>query len=222
MKTGDLLRFTLLGDGSSDRALLPVLSWLIRDLAGTIPLEAQWADLGPLLPSEKSLQQRVRKALEYYPCDILFVHRDSERPDAVEIRLDEIRRACTRVEHQNPELRTVCVVPVRMTEAWLLFEESAIRRAAGNPQGRKPLKLPSLKQMEKVHAKDILHQAIRDASELTGRKAKKLEISRAIHAVADFISDYRQLNQFPSFSRLREELEAVMMSLNLRRASEIG
>lgn len=218
MKTGDLLRFTLLGDGSSDRALLPVLSWLIRDLAGSIPLEAQWADLGQMLPSEKSLQQRVWKALEYYPCDILFVHRDSERPDAVELRIDEIRRSCAGLELQIPELRTVCVIPVRMTEAWLLFDESAIRRAAGNPQGRKPLKLPSPKQMEKVHAKDILHQAIRDASELTGRKAKKLEVSRAIHAVADFISDYRQLNQLRSFSRLREEMEAVLVSMSLHRS----
>lgn len=219
MKTGELLRYTLLGDGSSDRALLPILNWLIRDIAGSVPLEAQWADLGPMSPSEKPLQQRVRKALEYYPCHILFIHRDSERPEASELRVEEIRRACARLEPQIPELRTVCVIPVRMTEAWLLFDEAAIRRAAGNPQGRKPLKLPSIRQMEKVHAKDMLHQAIRDASELTGRKAKKLEVSRAIHVVADFISDYGRLNQLPSFSRLREELDTVLLSLELHRSN---
>ena len=30
----------------------------------------------------------------------------------------------------------ICVIPVRMQEAWLLFDEIAIRHAAGNPHGR--------------------------------------------------------------------------------------
>jgi hypothetical protein len=66
------------------------------------------------------------------------------------------------------------------------------------------------------HAKEMLHQAIRDASELTGRKAKKLEVSRAIHDVANFIEDFRRLDQLSSFSRLREELGAKLHSLGLR------
>jgi hypothetical protein len=204
-----------LGDGSSDRALLPVLSWLIRDIAGNVPLDAQWADLGPLLPSERPLRQRVRKAIEYYPCHILFVHRDAERADAVDIRSEEIRQACMGLEAQSPELISVFVIPVRMTEAWLLFDESAIRRVAGHPQGRKPLNLPPLQSMERVHAKDMLHQAIREASELTGRRAKKLDVSRAIHVVADFIRDYGRLNSLPSFTRLRSDLGSALLALGL-------
>jgi len=71
--------------------------------------------------------------------------------------------------------------------------------------------------VERVHAKDVLRQAIRDASESTGRKAKKLEVSRAIHDVANFIGDYSQLNQLPSFSKLRADLGAALSSLGLRR-----
>jgi hypothetical protein len=215
MKPGDLLRFTLLGDGSSDRVLLPILSWLIRDIAGSTPLEPQWADLGPLVPTERTLPKRVRKALSDYPCHILFVHRDAEREEAAESRVVEIHQACEGLQDQIPGLMTVCVIPVRMTEAWLLVDESAIRRAAGNPQGRKPLNLPSLQQMERIHAKDVLHKALRDASELTGRKAKKLEVLRAVHIVADFIADYRQLDYLPSFSRLRDELVTALGSLGL-------
>jgi len=216
MKHRELLRFTLLGDGSSDRALLPVLSWLIRDIAGNVPLDPQWADLDQSPPSERTLRHRVRKALEYYPCHLLFVHRDAERPDAADLRVEQIRHACRGLEDRNPELRFVCVIPVRMTEAWLLIDESAIRRAAGNPQGRIILNLPPIRQMESVHAKEMLHQAIRDASELTGRKAKKLEVSRAIHDVANFIEDFRRLDHLSSFSRLREELSAKLHSLGLR------
>jgi hypothetical protein len=213
MKPGELLRFTLVGDGSSDRALLPALSWLIRDIVGNIPLEAQWADLGSSSPSEKSLSQRVIKAIEYYPCHLLFIHRDAERPDAVEARIEEIQKACSAVPNVNTEIKTVCVIPVRMTEAWLLIDESAIRRAAGNPKGRNTLSIPSIQQLERVHAKDVLHKAIREASELTGRKAKKLEVARAIHVVADFIADYSRLNQLPGFSRLRMELEPELEAL---------
>lgn len=102
MKPGTLLRFTLVGDGSSDRVLLPILSWLIRDLIGEIPLEAQWADLGPLDPAERTLTRRVRKALNYYPCHILFVHRDAERVDATEARVEEILQACAGLDEQAP------------------------------------------------------------------------------------------------------------------------
>lgn len=216
MKPGELLKFTLVGDGSSDRALLPVLSWLIRDIAGSVPLEPQWADLGPLSPAEKPLRNRIRKALEYYPCHIVFVHRDAERPDAAELRIEEIRKACTGLKDQDPELRTVCVVPIRMTEAWLLIDEAAIRRAAGNPHGREALTLPTLQKMEQVHAKEVLHQAIRDASELSGRRAKKLDVSRAIQVVADFISDYSRLKQLPSFARLRTDLSQVLSAIGLQ------
>lgn len=215
MKRGDLLRFTLVGDGSSDRVLLPILSWLIRDLAGQIPLEAQWADLGRLGPTEKTLPQRLRRAIDYYPCHILFVHRDAERPDAAELRAEEILQACANLAEHGSGLMTVCVIPVRMTEAWLLIDEAAIRRAAGNPQGRQALELPSFQHMERIHAKDTLHRALRDASELTGRKAKKLEVTRAVHAVADFINDYGPLNRLPSFARLRRDLKAALGSLGL-------
>jgi len=217
MKAGDLLRFTLVGDGSSDRALIPILNWLIRDIAESVPLEAQWADLGLLASSAKTLGERVRTAIEYYPCDILFIHRDAERPDGFELRVEEILQACTGLENQMSELRWVCVIPVRMTEAWRLIDESAIRRAAGNPQGRKVLGLPSLRQMERVDAKDVLHKAIREASELAGRKAKKLEVSRAIHDVADYIGDFGQLDNLPSFSRLRADLANALHSLGLYR-----
>lgn len=35
------LRYTLLADGSSDRALLPILTWLLRQSCGAIPIEAE-------------------------------------------------------------------------------------------------------------------------------------------------------------------------------------
>ena len=37
-----------------------------------------------------------------------------------------------------------------MTEAWLLFDESAIRVVAGNPNGKNPLNIPDLSVVEQI------------------------------------------------------------------------
>jgi hypothetical protein len=38
------ISYTLLCDGSSDRALLPVLSWLLREHLPDVAVQEQWAD----------------------------------------------------------------------------------------------------------------------------------------------------------------------------------
>jgi len=130
------LRYTLLADGSSDRALLPILSWTLQQQGVSSAIQATWADLGRLRHRPRTLSERIIAALELYPCDLLFVHRDAER-EPFENRHTEIERALLEVARQEVSLPSaVCVIPVRMHEAWLLFNEWAIRMAAGNPRGR--------------------------------------------------------------------------------------
>jgi hypothetical protein len=85
-----------------------------------------------LPPARLGLAERISRALALFPADLLFVHRDADRgPTAT--RREEIRRA---VAATMANQMTVPVVPVRMTEAWLLIDEAAIRSAAGNPRGK--------------------------------------------------------------------------------------
>src|SRR6476646_10612620 len=86
------LRYTLLSDGSSDRALLPVLTWLLHEHTFEHAIQSEWADLRRLPKVPRTLTDRIRKSIELYPCDLLFVHRDAERePHAV--RRNEIWQA---------------------------------------------------------------------------------------------------------------------------------
>jgi hypothetical protein len=128
------LRFTLLTNGSSDQALIPILRWLLVRNGVTGTIDPSWADLRRLPHPPQGLANRIRIAVDIYPCDLLFVHRDAERMQP-ELRKSEIRDAIQSL--LTPPV--VCVVPVRMQEAWLLIEEAAIRQAAGNPQGQVPL-----------------------------------------------------------------------------------
>lgn len=200
------LRFTLLADGTSDRALVPILTWILRQhLPVRAPLElGQLADLGRLRgPRPTGLDARIRLAVEYFPCDLLFVHRDAETRDGYEARYDEITRA---VRQANVPVASVAVVPVRMTEAWLLHDEPALRRAADRPSSTDPLVFPSRRQVETVHAKETLFDLLVAAACLTGRRRRQFNPEQRRNRLADLIEDYSPLRHFRSFRALEAEV----------------
>jgi hypothetical protein len=204
------LRFTLLGDGSSDKALLPLLRWLLSEHGVELAIQAEWADLYRLPRKPQGLAERIRWSLELYPCDLLFVHRDAERASLAE-RRDEILRVLDALNNQHDVPPTVCVVPVRMQEAWLLFDEPAIRRAAGNPNGDERLNLPPLNRLEHLpDPKEVLHDLLRRASGRRGRRLKQLSITTCAQQVSEFINSFAPLRELSAFNALEEELEAVL------------
>lgn len=199
------LRSTLLTDGSSDRALLPLLRWVLARHAQPV-FDLVWADLRPLRPSHK-LASRLRWALEYYPCELLFVHRDAEG-EGREQRAAQIRS----VLREWPTQPAVCVVPVRMQEAWLLFDEQALRVAAGNPRGRMDLGLPRMQAVEGLPApKQRLHDLLRRASGLPGRRLRRFDAGRAVHRLAESIKDFSALRALLAFQSFEAELRSVLL-----------
>lgn len=185
-----MIRFTLVSDGSADAALIPILRWLLGQ-HGVTAVQPQWADLSRVrLPRHPSLADRLQKALELYPCDILFIHRDAER-EPRQRRIDEIQRALARIPPVLRAPTAICVVPVRMTEAWLLFDEAAIKQAAGNRQSGERLPLPSLSTLEDIpDPKQILHHCLKQASGLRGRRLDQFPVHQRVRRVAELIADF--------------------------------
>ena len=213
------LRFTLVSDGSSDKALLPVLRWLLIANGVEIAINGNWADLRLLPQPPRTLRGRVGAALGMYPCELLFVHRDAERQPR-EDRVQEIRKAVREAAAPNDEAPpAVCVVPVRMTEAWLLFDEPAIRYASSNPLGRVPLEVPRIDALEKLpDPKTLLHDLLQAASGLTGRRLKKFSVSKAAARISERIDDFGPLRHLTAFTALEDELRTVLRDLNLTAA----
>ncbi len=165
------LRYTLVTDGTSDIVLKYPIEWAMEQLT-PIDFEGYWADPSLQRPAFRGFRDRLKTALEYYPCDLLFVHRDAERQPR-EKRVAEILDAVRCLSSSPP---AVCVVPVRMTEAWLLIDEPALREAAGKPNGQVGLDLPPGSSLESVpNPKRTLFDALRKASELSGRKLRDSE-----------------------------------------------
>jgi len=102
------------------------------------------------------------------------------------------------------------VIPVQMTEAWLLFDEVALRHAAGNPNGKNPLKLPELSKIEQIpNPKEILFQILREASELTARRLKKFNLAGARIRITELIDDFSPLLALRAFQALEKRILAL-------------
>lgn len=194
-----ILRYTLIADGSSDAALRPIIDWLIADRFPTIGVLGEFArGVGAV---GLALEQRIPAALKLFPCDLLIIHRDAETASP-EQRILEIERA---VDDQFP--RWVPLVPVRMTEAWLLSDEDAIRSAAENRTGRVALNLPSKDRWEQLKdPKDLLFDSLILASGKSPRALRRFNPARQRALVAQRTSDFSGLRGLLSFDEFESRL----------------
>lgn len=198
------MTYTLLADGTSDAVLMPIITWSLKRHNVTTVFE-QYADSGRI-PRPLNTVDRVQKALDLYPCDVLFFHRDAEAQPWT-VRRDEIATAL-----RGAKVKHVPVIPVRMTETWLLADESAIRLAAGNPNGTAALNLPDLRRLEDLpHPKLRLYEALREASGRNARRRSQLDVDRRVHLIPNYIDDYSRLDVLPAFQRLQNDIRAALL-----------
>jgi len=166
-----LRKFTVLSDGSSDRVLIPILQWMLDTHHAKFDWQGSVADLSSLPNPPKTLEVRISTALEWFPCDVLFIHRDAEKQKP-SLRREEIHQAVSASGIRKP---WTPVVPVRMTEAWLLISESAVRETACNPKGMVTIDFPPIARLETIaDPKNKLKELFKTASEYRGRRLAKL------------------------------------------------
>lgn len=97
-----------------------------------------------------------------------------------------------------------------MTEAWLLFDEGAIRKAAGNPKGQTRLKLPEIAKCEELtDPKRLLREILMNASELSGRRRNSFRADVAAAQLATIIEDYSPLRALAAFQRFEQDVRKI-------------
>lgn len=172
----------MLADGTSDEPLAVHVAALARrhgvELDIVVP---DFARLHP--PPGRTLESRLQRLLGLDDqFEVLIVHRDAEA-HAPDSRLTEIGDACEVATVAWPR---TAIVPVRMTEAWLLLDEPSIRLVAGKPSGTQSLALPRAAVVEDLpDPKAVLQRASETASELRGRRLREFK--------RDFPAHRRQL-----------------------------
>jgi hypothetical protein len=205
------LTYTLVTDGSSDASLKAVLEWLLRVNGVSCAIQGEWADLRQMPSPPTTLETKIGAAADLYPCEVIFVHRDAENASR-QLRREEIEAAMQAATFEHGLAPAwVSVIPVRMQEAWLLFDENAIRRAAGNPSGRLALALPALERCEYLaDPKSLLLDLLREASGLGVRRRAKLRVALMTQKIAEYINDFGPLRSLPAFAALEQDLREAI------------
>lgn len=197
---------TLVAEGCSDQALVPLIEFVLDEHCAT-PHLTTFADDLPSGP----LRDRVARALALHPCDLLFVHRDADRA-LVSQREDEIRAAVRATGSPT----AICLIPVRMTEAWLLVDELAIRRASGNTAGSASLGLPAMGRLEaQADPKGLLFAALEKASELGPHRLRRFDRNQARRQISGFMDDPSVLRKLPSFVHFESQVRDFFLRVAL-------
>ncbi len=200
---------TLITDGSSDRLLAPLIE-LLFSAHTEYAYQVRCAEGLP--PQSHGLKARIDSALDLFPCDLLFVHRDAERVK-VTIRQQEIENHW--VESSQTAV-LICVIPVRMTEAWLVASEAPIRAAVGNPNGTEPLGLPTIEDIESLpDPKEILFAALKTATGWNPTRKRRFKPDRFRHRVSELTDDLTPLRRLKSFQHLESQVTAHLAKLSL-------
>jgi hypothetical protein len=207
------IRYTLVTDGPGDRCLHRIINWVLERIpdVAAVGFVDQYADVREFEERHHGLREKVELASKLFPCDVLFVHRDAETASR-ETRVDEITQAVAELA----ELTHVPVVPVRMTEAWLLIDERAIRQAAGNPNGHVDLKMPPLDRLESLpDPKKELRQRLLEASELGGRRRERLkrDLPGRVQRVADLMTDFGPLHGLSAFRAFESDTKRAVAEI---------
>jgi hypothetical protein len=201
------VHFAFFREGVSDEDLLPHLRTLLVKAGAAEAVGTVRTYPGPTA-------DKFRRLLaEEGSVDLVFVHRDSDSAGS-DARRTEIFSAAEAAGFSSP---VVPVVPVRMIEAWLLLSETEIRRVVGKPNGRKPLGLPALHEIERrADPKDILAGALLAASETTGQRHRdeKKEFSKRRKVLLDRLDIDGPIVNLPAWQRLLEDIGRAVALLS--------
>ena len=160
------------------------------------------------------LADKVRNGLGMVPdYDLVFVHRDADRagPDA------RYREIATAVQEAGYGGQWIGIVPVRMTETWLILQEMAIRNAVQKPHGRTALNLPAPAAVERVaNSKDVLDAALLNASGERGRRRRALQrlLPELRRHLLESLPVGGPLEQVESWARFRDDTAAALRQLS--------
>ena len=186
------LTWSIIADGGTDRLLVPIIEWAIHRVDPQVEiLEPQFRKRRGSVKEELGKQDSGHM--------LVFVHRDSEG-----LRLEERLQEFEGVERPD----VVPVVPVQMSEAWILFNARAIAKAAGAPSAG--IGAPRVAELESIanpkqRLDELLVAAAGNPSGRRGRIFKRSIVARRV-SVAQYIADYSPLEDVPAFAAFQDSL----------------
>lgn len=204
------LRVLFLAEGSSDSGLIPQIERVAVETQ--VEVAVTNPDLARLpKPPGRTVADKLRAVLAIDGTyDLILIHRDADG-DGRDARLTEIVDA---VNSNAPGTPHAAIIPVRMTEAWLLVDETEIRVVSGNPNGTAKLDLPPVNRVESVpDPKSMLKEKLALASGLTGRKLQKFNVRfpQNRRLLLERMNHEGHITRIPSWCAFVSDLQAALL-----------
>jgi hypothetical protein len=154
-------------------------------------------------------------------CTILIIHSDADDETDKYAFQERIKPGFELVKQADEEVlckNLVAVIPVQMTEAWMLADKEALQEELGTDKTFQELSLTfSLKQTEKIaDPKSKIQEIIRIAFKDYPTRRKKFNIGSLYSPLGQKVN-LKILEQLPSYLKFKENLANTLINMNYLR-----
>ncbi len=163
------------------------------------------------------VNQITHIATEYSYFHVICVHCDADAPTIEKVMNEKMNPSFTAVDNleSNACKNLVAIIPVQMTEAWILADCDLLKEKIGASKINAELGLPvRIREIEAINnPKETISNAIRVAQSNLPRRRRKLTISNLYTPISQEIS-IDNLMQLSSYSLFMENIEHALRKLN--------
>ena len=147
---------------------------------------------------------------------VLFIHADADGRDGRAAKVERVQPAVERLQGRlGPTRQAVAVVPIRMTEAWVLADLDAFRSSIGTTRDARALGLVDVLAHGPDHVPDP-KALLRAAITATRPRSRGVHLGAYLGLIAEATS-LDQLRRLEAFRQLEADLEAALRNLGIVR-----
>lgn len=159
------------------------------------------------------VEQVKNLAIDYNYFNVICIHCDSDDISPNHVINSKFIPAFNEIEHHHSACKNIVkIIPVQMTEAWLMADFDLLKKKLGTTLNNSELGLPVRTSLIESlsNPKDIINCAINKASEDMSRRRRRLSISQLYSPISQEIL----IEKLISLSSFNCFLNEVITSLN--------
>jgi len=218
------LSLALYSEGSTDQHFLSDVirrtSRQILDRHGQYSLNVQPIDIITFrkvgLKQDECILQAARNAIDYH---VLIVHADADHRTNEKALLERFKPGYMLVQNQeNICKHLVPIIPIQMTEAWMLVDHIALQDAIGTVMTARDLGLPPKAKLVENDSdpKQTLHLVLQKANAHRPRRQRHNQASLSmLYSILGRQINLERLRQVPSYQQFETDLTGTLKKLSL-------
>jgi hypothetical protein len=164
---------------------------------------------------EERILEAARRSAGYHA---LIVHADADHPTPNQAMDERIRPGFERVYKAKERVcdKLLPIIPVQMTEAWMLIDSEALRSVIGTNIEAQALGLPTRAQQVESDRdpKQTLIQAIQNAIADRPRRRRRINLGTVYEPLARLIN-LERLSAVPAYQQFVSDMTETLIALHL-------